>query len=70
MKKNTPTSRKKLRALRVFSGQNQVDLAKKTGVTQAFISLIETGKKMPGPETMRALEKVFDADLKGIFNDE
>jgi len=55
--------------VRIISGMRQVDLAERSGVHQTYISLIERGKRNPGPKTIKKLEEALNADLERVFSD-
>ncbi|MGX4514693.1 helix-turn-helix transcriptional regulator, partial [Clostridioides difficile] len=44
----------------------QVRLAKDVGVSGAFLSNIEAGRKQPGPQTARALADALGVPLEAI----
>ena len=48
----------KLKILRVMCGKSQADLARETGLTQPYISMIETNKAIP---TIELREKIAAA---------
>lgn len=60
----------RLKIFRVAAGLSQIDLAKKTGLSQPYISLIETKRAIP---TAGIREKLADAvgadDSKGLFEE-
>ena len=53
-------------ALRNAVGMKQVLLAKDVGVSGAFLSNIEAGRKQPGPQTARALADALGVPLEAI----
>ena len=48
----------RFRVLRVMKGKSQVEVAREAGITQAFVSLIET-KKVNRNETERKIAKIY-----------
>jgi len=60
---------KRIRLLRTLRGISQQDLGKRAGLSQQFISFIESGKNRPSKESIKKLEKALDADLGNLFND-
>lgn len=60
----------RLRIFRIISGLSQTGLAQKTGLSQPYISLIETNKAIP---TSGIREKLADAvgvdDSKRLFEE-
>lgn len=53
---------KKVKELRLLYNQTQEELANALGVSKEFISMIESGKRLPGLETMSRLGKIFNKD--------
>ena len=51
---------KSLKELRLEKGYTMTFVAKKIGVTQAFIGQLEAGQKIGSPKTIRALAKLFN----------
>lgn len=49
-----------LRLLRVFNNYSSVDLSKKIGLSQSYISEIEHGKKKPNLQTIDKYSVLFD----------
>lgn len=52
----------KLKNLRLAKGFSQQHVADKVGITKQMISLYETGKNTPTPDTLLALAKFFKVD--------
>lgn len=52
----------KLKSLRLEKGFSQQHVADKVGITKQMISLYETGKNTPTPDTLLALAKFFKVD--------
>lgn len=61
---------KKVRELRRQYGQTQEELAGRLGVTKEFISMVESGKRLPGLENITKLAKVFHRDAAYFMHDE
>ena len=51
-----------LKALRKWRNLNQLDMAPLTGLTQGYISDLESGKKKGSPETLRNIAKALKID--------
>lgn len=62
------SSHLRFRALRIFSGVSQSELAVRVGVHQTFISLLERGERKPSSKTLRKLNKALGKDLSGVFD--
>jgi len=52
-----------VRVLRKHRGLTQADLAKQAGITQAFLSEIENGRKVGTTETLKSLAKALAVPL-------
>jgi len=50
-----------------MKGKSQIDVANEAGITQAFVSLIETKKAIPVGETRKRLAAIVGADPKELF---
>ena len=61
---------KKVKELRLLYGQTQEELARALGVSKEFISMIESGKRLPGLETMALLGKAFNKDTDFFMREE
>lgn len=48
-----------VRELRTLCRLTQADLARKVGVSQMYVSLIEAGKREPSPEVVQRLRKIL-----------
>lgn len=59
------TSRFKI--LRVMTGLSQIEIARKAGITQAFVSLIETNKAIPAGETKEKLARILKTQPEQLF---
>lgn len=51
-----------LRALRRWRELTQIDVATRTGLTQGYISDLESGRKAGTPDTLLAIAKALDVD--------
>jgi len=57
-----------LRKLREAKGMSQTDLAKKAGITQAYIASLESGaRENPSLTMLRKLAKVLKTDLAKLL---
>lgn len=56
-----------IKELRKLKHMNQEVLAKKCGITQAYLSLIENDKKEPNLVTLKVISKGLDTPLPLIF---
>jgi len=61
---------RKVKELRLQYGQTQEVLARQMGVTKEFISMVESGKRLPGLENITRLAKVFHRDASYFMRDE
>ncbi|MGX4598935.1 helix-turn-helix transcriptional regulator [Faecalimicrobium sp. JNUCC 81] len=59
--------RSNLKLYRTRKNITQVELAKKTGVTKDYISMIERGKRNPGIFLAKKISIILDATLDEIF---
>jgi putative transcriptional regulator len=53
---------------RIVKGYSQRLLAKHSGLSHAFISLLERSIKPVGPGTARRLSDLLDRDMEELFN--
>ncbi len=58
---------KTLKNLREDKGLTQKQVAKLTGTTVTFISLLENGKRNASDNTKRKLAKIYDCEVIDIF---
>ena len=58
-----------LRQLRKSKGLRQVDLMRKSSVSQGHISRLENGLQTPGPKTLQKLAWALDVDPAEMFED-
>ncbi|MEC1786067.1 helix-turn-helix domain-containing protein [Schinkia azotoformans] len=56
----------KLKRLRRLSDITQEELAEKLNVTQAYLSMIENGKRKPSKQVQQKIDEIFDLSLKYI----
>ena len=56
-----------IHALRKKRGLNQVELAQKAGLTQAYISQLEAGKGEPKLQALREICRVLETPLAFLF---
>jgi len=57
-----------IRDRRQALGLSQRELARKVGVTDAYIALLETGKKTnPSLDVLKALAKALDVDVADLL---
>jgi len=52
-----------------MKGKSQVEVAREAGITQAFVSLIETKKAIPIGKTKKKLATIVDADPDKLFKE-
>ncbi|MDQ0897314.1 helix-turn-helix transcriptional regulator [Paenibacillus sp. TAF58] len=52
---------------RVIKGYSQRELAKHSGLSHAYISLLERSIKSVGPSTAKKLSDLLDKDLEELF---
>lgn len=56
-----------LRALRMWRGATQLDLAEKTGLGQEYIGELESGGRKGAPETLALIAKALDVDEQWLL---
>lgn len=61
------TLAKTLKALRAMDGYTQEDVARAIGTSVTNISHWETGLKVPRPEWLTALAKLYDVEVGNLF---
>lgn len=61
---------KKVKELRQQYGLTQEELAQQLGVTKEFISMVESGKRLPGLENITKLAKAFHRDAAYFMREE
>ena len=59
----------RFKVLRVLAGKTQTEIAREAGITQAFVSLIETKKAIPTGETRKKLAAIVDDDPDELFRE-
>lgn len=52
---------------RILKGLTQRELAKQSGLSHAYISLIERSIKSVGPATAKKLSELLDKDAEDLF---
>jgi|DewCreStandDraft_5_1066085.scaffolds.fasta_scaffold03680_9 Zn-dependent peptidase ImmA (M78 family)/predicted transcriptional regulator len=60
---------KKFKQLRELSGMTQEDVAKRLGVTNEYVSMIESGKRTPSLEVLIKASNLFQCDLNSLIAD-
>ena len=59
---------RQLRKLREAKGMSQTGLAKKAGITQAYIASLETGvRRNPSLELVKKLAKILRTDVANLI---
>lgn len=61
---------KLMRSLRLEAGLTQMDMAERTGISQAHYSFIEKGKRIPTIPYLEAIAAVFGGTAKDFIIDE
>ena len=56
---NMELTERRLKSMRVLHGLKQSELAKAISRSQAWVSLVETGKLIPQPEQLRQIRKIL-----------
>lgn len=56
-----------LKLLRTYHQLKQVELAKRLGVSNSYLSEIETGTKMPGIELLEKYAEIFKMPVSSIM---
>lgn len=49
--------------IRLSLGMGQVEFAKMLGISQSYVGMIETGRRIPTDEIVRRLKKEVDPEL-------
>jgi transcriptional regulator with XRE-family HTH domain len=62
-----PHERANLKAARVTAGLTQAQLAELIGLSDAFVSMLETGKSGPSMTTLRRIASACRVDLAWLF---
>ena len=60
---------KVLEVIRKSLGYNQSEIARATGINRTFYTEIETGRKIPGQDTKKKLEKYFGLNSEVLLDD-
>ena len=58
-----------LRVVRELSGLSQAELSRISGLSQGYISEIESGQKAPRPDTVHRLAKSIGVPVASIIRD-
>ena len=58
---------RQLKAARALSGLRQVDVAQAVNRTQAWMSLIETGRLLPSRQKAIEIARALDQDPRNVF---
>lgn len=58
----------RIRALRKNKGWTIGHMAEVTGISPGFISQIETGQRLPGPQTLLTLAQTFDVAVPELYD--
>ena len=61
---------KLMRSLRIEAGLTQMDMAERTGISQAHYSFIEKGKRIPTIPYLQAIASVFGGTAKDFIAEE
>ncbi|MFB1487752.1 MULTISPECIES: helix-turn-helix transcriptional regulator [unclassified Thiocapsa] len=64
------TLARNLRKLRVSAGLSQDDLAERTGLSQTWISRLESGGANPTIETLSSIAEALEIRVHDLFNDQ
>jgi XRE family aerobic/anaerobic benzoate catabolism transcriptional regulator len=57
----------RIRALRKARGWRQIDLAESAGISENYVSDLETGRKEVCVRTLQTIAKVLDKSLSDFF---
>lgn len=52
---------------RIVCGLSQRELARRSGISHAYVSLIESGTKAVGPATAKRLSEAMDRPMEELF---
>ncbi|WP_411844551.1 helix-turn-helix domain-containing protein [Schinkia azotoformans] len=52
--------------MRILSNITQKELAEKLNVSQAYLSMIENGKRKPSEQIQQKIDEIFNLSLKFI----
>ncbi len=66
---NTETFASRLRALRARRGVKQKDLARRVGISPAYLCVIEQGKATPSLSVLAKLAKELGAEVDVTFSE-
>lgn len=56
-----------LRLLRTFYGYKSIELSKKIGISQSYLSEIESGKKTPSLEILKKYSEIFKIKVSTLL---
>lgn len=56
-----------IKVLRTASGLKQKDLAQRAGIKATYLSLVESGKKEPSLNVLRAIAKALNVPIRMLF---
>jgi len=65
---HSPAPPNGIRALRLLRQLSQADLARRVGVTQAYISLIELGEREPTPDVAKRIRAALGGAILTPIN--
>ncbi len=60
---------RKLKNIREISGMTQEDIAKKANVTKEYVSMIESGKRLPSVDVLAKLADIFHLNISYFIED-
>ncbi len=58
---------RKIKSERLIKGLKQFELAKRAGISNTYLSDIETGRTTPSLRTLNRLAKALDLDVKRLM---
>lgn len=61
---------KKLKELRKERNWSQMELSRRSGVSQSFINYLEAGEKQPTLTTLNKLAKAFGVPISDLIDDD
>lgn len=64
----TATTGDRVRELRIRAGLSQLDLAQRAGLSDGFMSLLESGKRSASPTKLQAIAAVLDTSLEYLVD--
>lgn len=57
-----------IKVLRKGNGINQTDLARMVGISQEYLSLVESNKRVPGLKLVEDICEVLNCELRFVLN--